>query len=196
MIKTSTAFANVHIDNLKSALEEAGPAELDYVVLAHPDNRMVAKLQKAFENSSIAVVSLPQNCWALDDASMSEFVEWTLSETTAKGIVLVGHSQGGTPSEAIQVCPTGQVLPANQSSNRVGSLKSRVSQARECVKANEEHFVAELKCLQGKVSLQNGRVANPDFVQGLFYRAESGVFCAYDSEAKQFHALIGDELVG
>lgn len=191
MIKTTTTFANVHIDNLKSVLGDSGTTELDYVVLAHPDNRMVAKLQKAFENSSIAVVSLPQNCWALDDASMTEFVDWTLSETSAKGIVLVGHSQGGTPSEAIQVCPTGQAGPAN----RIGSLMSRVSQARECVKANENHFVAELKCLRDKVSIQNGRVADPSFVQGLFYRAESGVFCAFDAEANQFHALIGDELV-
>ncbi len=205
MIQTGTIAANAHIENLQQQLEQTGSQKLDYLVLAHPDQLMINQLNKALHSSSVAVIGLPQNCWSMGSESMNELVTWALTETSAKGILLVGHSQGGTPDEAVQVCESGKTAPAGSEptngagttmSNQAESILERVKNAQAASKKNEQHFVAELNELKGQISLHNGRVTNPDLVKGLFYRAESGVFCSYDDRECQFEALINESLIG
>jgi predicted esterase YcpF (UPF0227 family) len=197
MIKTGYISANSHIDNLKNQLALTNTSQLDYLILAHPDQSMISQLQKVYQAQNVAIIGMAQNYWQMDSESMSELVQWVLSETSAKGILLVGHSQGGTPAETVQVCTSGQISLANhQPSNRISSFMDRVKNVQSCCKKNEEHFVAELNSLKDQVSVQGGRVTNPELVQGLFYRAESGLFCAYDPEACQFEALMVNPSIG
>lgn len=194
MIKTATISANAYIENLKAQLDQVGSRKLDYLVIAHPDQRMLSQLQLAFEKSSVAVISVPQNCWVMDDDNMFELVNFALNETSAKRVLLVGSSQGGTPDEAVQVCPSGKVAAESQGSRL--SLIERLNLAQACTRKNEAHFIEELQCLRNNVSLHNDRVASPDLVQGIFYRVESGVFCAYDCDNNEFHALISEGGIG
>lgn len=191
MIKPATLSVNSHIENLKQQLAEVEEGSLDYVIISHSDNRMINQLKEAFIESSIAVVSIPQNCWMMNDEPIAELMDAVVNDLNIGGILLVGHSQGGIPEDNIQVCTSGQVDKVQSgSTNRITSLLDRVKHVQSCMKENEKHFLQQLECLKLTPAVQTSSLRSKNLVQGLFYRAESGVFCMYDSENQTFRALI------
>lgn len=189
MIKQATISVNQHIDSLKDQLNQIGSSQLDYLIIAHPDHQMLGQLKQAFEKSSIAVIALPQNFWCMEDTEVSELIDWAVGQLNVQGILLVGHSQGGTPKDNLQVCPAGNI-ERNGASNRFNSLFEQVEASQQCVRENEKHFVNELKSLQKQKMIESGSLRKKDLLQGLFYRAESGVFCLYDLKNDAFQALM------
>ncbi len=194
---TDPATIDNQIATLKEKLTSVETRELDYLILAHSDDRMVLRLNEAFAGKSIAAVTQPQSGWDMESEDVAELIEWAANETGVKKVLLVGSSQGGTGQTDVQVCPSGVAHGTElDSSTRSMSIKERVNFARNCSKKNEDHFTKSIAQLRDAVSTQNGRIANPDFVQGLFYRAESGVFCAYDCQTGQFRPILTEELAG
>ena len=191
MITSAPLSINTHIENLKQQLSKNELKQLEYVILAHTDNQMIDQLKEAFVDSSIAVIAMPQSCWVMDEEQMDELMDWLLNDLNVARVLLVGHSQGGNPNGNVQVCSSGQVDPAtNGPSNRITSILDRVKYGQSCVKQNEKHFLQELDCLKSLPSIKQHILRNQQIVQGLFYRAESGVFCHYDSSTRAFRALI------
>ena len=152
---------------------------------------MIERLKSAFNGRPAAVIAIPQNCWAIDEESISDLIQWAVNEIEVKGVLLVGHSQGGTPADNVQLCAEVENTTTGQeSSNRLAAIMECIERTRNCVEQNEGHFVGELNSLRQLPVVQEKIVRNSNFVQGLFFRAESGVFCAYDISDQRFRALI------
>jgi carbonic anhydrase len=191
MIKQATRPTSPCVENLKEQLNVSDCQELDVLILAHPDETMIAQLKSAFAKRSIAVVGLPQIFWDMSGDDIAELTDWAVNELGVGGLLLVGHSQGGTPNASIQICPVESGDPG-QSTNRVASLLDRMQASQACVKENESHFVEQLKQLGNAPAVQACSVRNGSFVEGLFYRAESGVFCRFDHSEETFKALVNN----
>lgn len=185
MIKQASMTANPNLENLKQQLESVRDRRLDYLVIAHPDQRMIGQLKDALNQQTMAVLAMPQNCWCMDDENATELFQWCIDELGIKTILLVGHSQGGTPEESIEVC-----MGSETSTNRIGSILDRISANQQQMKENEKHFVGQLDRLRQIPAVAKRQLRDKGLVQGLFYRAESGVFCHYEPESGKFCALI------
>ena len=191
MIKPATLSNNYQIENLKQQLAQTKNSKLDFVIVAHSDDRMISRLKEAFVDKSIAVLAIPQNCWAMDEDHTSELMDWLINKLDVSGILLVGHSKGGTPTDCVQVCNSGQIENVkNDSANGGGSILDRVRLVQSSLLENEKHFRREFENLIQISAVQSARLRKKGLVQGLFYRAESGVFCVYDSEKKELQALL------
>ena len=194
MIQSTPKTVNGQIERLKQQLTRSELTRLDCVIFAHSDNRMLRQLKEAFVEMEIVVLAVPQNEWCMNDEETNELLDWLVNDLAVGRVLLVGHSQGGTPADAVQICGEGKVDPSTNgyANNRISSLMERVKYAQAGVRQAEEHFLGQLNCLNHLPALQGHQLRNQQFVQGLFYRAESGVFCHYDSNTKQFRALISD----
>lgn len=192
MIQIAPISISSRIENLKQQLSQTELDRLEYVIIAHSDDRMINQLKQGFVDSSIAVISIPQSCWAMEHPPIDELMDWLVNELNVVRILLVGHSQGGSPAGDVEVCGSGQLDPASDtgSTNRISSILDRVKHAQSYVKQNEQHFLHQLACLKSLPSIEQHILKNQQIVQGLFYRAESGVFCYFDPATRQFRALI------
>lgn len=195
MIKSLQVAINDHIENLKQQLTSTPIDQLDYIILAHSDVGMIRKLKHGFFNASVAVVSIPQSEWAMDDRSINDFVEWTLNELNVKTVLLAGHSLGGTPSDTVQVCRSGQLDSGSVQNGPLVTFIERVQAAQQCCQENESHFLMQLEKLQNAPAVQTQFLRNKNLVQGLFFRAESGVFCLWNSEKSEFKPLIDEDCI-
>ena len=191
MIKQATLPSNSCLESLKAQLKSSACDSLDFLILAHPDEPMIAQLKLAFAKRAIAVVALPQISWDMSSPQIEELTDWAVNELKVGGMLLVGHSQGGTPNASIQICPV-ESEESKGLTNRVASLLDRMQSSQACVKENEGHFVQQLKQLGEAPVVQACSVRNGSFVEGLFYRAESGVFCRYDQAKQTFKALVNN----
>ncbi len=192
MIKQATQNRNVNVHNLRSRIGQRNHAQVDYLVIAHNDAGAIDQLKQAFRDNTLAVVVSPQGFWGMDDESDHDLVHWAITELRVKGILLVGHSRGGTPDDQFQlVSDTTPEGPAEQSANRQGcdALWQRIRHAEARVARCEQHFAKHLECLRNQANVESRRASRPVPVQGLFYRAECGVFCLYDSATGAFQAV-------
>jgi hypothetical protein len=188
MINTATIAVNQHIETLKSQLGQLASCQLDYLIIAHPDNHMIGQIKSAFQNKTFAILTLPQDCWAMEDEEVAGLADWAVNDLGVGGLLLVGHSQGGTPTHYVEVCPA--AAESGASTNRIGSLVDRVKANEQCVRETEKHFIHELECLRTTPAIESRLLRDAKLVQGLFYRSESGTFCVYDGNTKSFQALL------
>ncbi len=194
----STSGSLSVIERLQQQLKQPNQPAINWLVIAHDDSRMLDQLRSAVGQSGMVVVALPQSLWGGEYESLQEIAQWATSQLQLKGILLVGHSQSGICENTVQVV-TG---PANDEDskarpmNRVSSLFSRVQEAQARVASCERHFRNHLEQL---IQLAGGPVDSSSAeveLRGLFYRAESGVFCAYDVVNGNFRPLVSHSTVG
>ncbi len=205
MIKSAVSATNPYTEKLK-AICARGISEADYLIIAHPDNRMLESLKQSLGGKKLVVMTVPQSSWAMEDESEQELVQWAIEELKVKNVLLVGHSQGGVPDEQVQFFDTSSTdrqsredqtaATQPESANRIHSLLARVQNAQQGAFDCQQHFVEQLQYLLNLPAVVNHGKQNTALVQGLFYRAESGVFCSYDSKRQSFRALIEPSSVG
>jgi len=195
MIKSASDSNNVYIDRLQAQLTNVD-ASIDYLVIAHPDQAMLRALQGAFSDSTMAVVTLPQDSWAMDDKTQQEIVQWAVNELNVRGVLLVGHSQGGTPNDLVCLMNAGQPSQPVEPVNRVASLFERARQSHARVAQCESHFASQLEKLRNQPAIVARGLRDSALIQGLFYRVEGGLFCAFNPETQSFAGLIEPVTVG
>lgn len=62
MIRTATAAANPYTEKLKS-MQSQGILKADYLVIAHPDERMLESLKQALGGNKLVILTVPQSTW-------------------------------------------------------------------------------------------------------------------------------------
>jgi carbonic anhydrase len=157
---------------------------------------MLRQIHEAFAESHVGTVAVPPSCWMMNDESVSELVDWATGQRNVRGILLIGHSQGGTPADMVQLAAAGQTGTANGHGRGISSVLDRVQGAQANVRKNEEHFLQELDYLRQTPSVQHRLMQDPGLMQGLFYRAESGVFCVFDQTRHRFRSLLSSDCLG
>ncbi len=193
MIRKSDSLPNPILEQLRQQIAEAGQSQIDWLVVAHDDTRMLHELEKAFANQSLAVVAIPQSYWAMNEETADEMLALAVNELQVNGILLVGHSQGGTPNTRIRVSP--HANGDRTASQPATSLMDRIRLAQEHVGRCEQHFAQQLELVGQQDSVAKSLADEKLTLQGLFYRAESGVFCVFNSQTQSFRALIPQECI-
>jgi carbonic anhydrase len=178
--------ANPYIHQIRRSLQQAQHVAVDWLVLAHNDARMLKQLDEAFSGGVMAVIALPQGGWQVDDKAMTEAVEWAVEELGVKGVLLVGHSQGGAPEGPVKLLggKSGGLTggrPAAAPCSLIDRIKSAQSRAAHVQSQFAEQVERLSRLIRNQVQLH-----------GLFYRGESGVFCVYDRRQRSFRPLLDE----
>ncbi len=186
MITSAISTANSYIEQLKEG-DTSTVSQADYLVIAHTDDETLGMLKNALRDNRLAMLTIPQNEWDLTGEPEEEAVQWAIENFNVKGVLLVGHSLGGFPKDEVQ---------PESSVNQSRSLLDRVREAQTNALKSEKHFVNQLRCLQSLPSVARKALRDSSYIQGLFFRAESGTFCLFDSTTGSFRALIDDSHMG
>jgi len=183
---------NPYINQLQQFLQAAHGKTADWLVLAHNDVHLLNHLEEAFPDSLLAVISQPQSCWQMSEPLIAEAIGWALCESGVKGVLLIGHSQGGLPEEHVKLIG-GKHRPAAGNNGQAGSSSSpldRLRQAQARASSVQNHFEKQMDILSRIPALETRLARQQTQLHGLFYRAESGVFFAYDWQERAYRALL------
>jgi len=181
----TTMVTNRYIQTLEAVLAKSKTA-VHWLVIAHNDSRMVHSLSSALSRESAAILEISADTWDFEDDELSEMIEWALQQGEIRHLVLAGHSQAG--GTAIQA----QLVSSNMEGESHGSFNRLVAGVQRTKTHNQEaqqKFATHVQQMS-QLSVVTNRWANAELaVSGLFYRAESGLFLAYDPNENIFHPL-------
>lgn len=182
---------NPYINNIRLTLGQNQKTEADWLILTHNDPQLLARLNGTFPDSTVAMLPLPQNCWHRNNKMMAEVVAWAIRELNVKGVLLVGHSQGGAPEEKIWPASRNQTKRLSASS----SFTERVKNAQIQVAHAQAHFMEQAESLSRTVAIESQLTQKQTPFYGLFYRGESDAFLAYDRRQRSFKPLKSETTV-
>lgn len=190
MQQQEITLANPYIYQLQQTLQRDQPAAIDWLVLAHHDSQLLSRLDKAFPDSVVAVIALPQSRWQFEEQWIAETVEWALAELRVQGLLLIGHSQSEVDTEPIKLLG-GPFRRTDRTDTHASSFslldKSRKVQAR--IEILQQQLTGQLEKLCHLRGVQTRLTHQQLQMHALFYRAESGLFYAYDLEQEKFNPL-------
>ncbi len=184
--------ANPYIHQIRQSLSHTQPLAVDWLVLAHNDTQLLAQLDEAFPDNVLAVVALPPNRLQIDDARVTELVEWAIAELGVKGVLLVGHSHAESPEAQIQLLGgKAKTLARNEGESSSNSLMERLKKAQIQAARMQEQVAEQIERLSRLTAMWREQIQ----FHGLFYRAESGIFYAYDQHQHSFKPLLSEAAV-
>jgi carbonic anhydrase len=193
MLEQVTTTPNPYLDELRRSLQRTRRDAVDWLVVAHDDARVLTQLDAAFPESVLAVLAVPQARWQADAEMMHEVVEWAVEELGVKGVLLVGHSQGGVPDEPVKL------LGGRARANGAGApapscapLTERVKSAQLRAARVQEQFAEQVERLSRTPVIESRLLRRQMQLHGLFYRGESGTFCLYDRRQRRFQPLLAE----
>jgi len=180
-----TASTNPHIAELEAVFDEA-TKPIEWLVIAHNDSRMLKSLFAALNGESAALLEVSQDTWNFGK-ELSETIEWALQQGEIKNLVLVGNSQaGGAESRA------SLAAPPKVDESGYAKLLAGVKQLNAQNRDTQERF-ASLVQQMSQIPVVHNRWSSDELaIYGLFYRAESGLFLAYDARTDTFSALVSN----
>ncbi len=175
----SYTSTNPHIESLETVFADS-QSPVEFLVIAHNDSQMVQSLSKAMNNASIAVLEVSQDTWDFDGQQLTEAIEWALQQDDLKNVYLVGYFQ---PSQ------TSIVDQDSQPQSSFDKLLAGVRQSTNQIQTAQAQFASHVQKL-AQIPVVHNRCANDELaVHGLAYRADGGVFLAYDAENDTFHTI-------
>lgn len=185
--KISTA--NPYIHQIRQSLSHTKPVAVDWLVLAHNDKQLLTQLDEAFLDSLLAVIALPPSRLQVQDERLTELVEWAVAELNVKGVLLVGHSQGEGPEAQVTLLGgRAKTLRLNSGESSSNSLLERLTKAQQQAVRVQEQLAEQIDWLSRLTVIEQERIQ----LHGLFYRAESGIFYAYDQSQRSFKPLLSE----
>ena len=177
--------ANAHIAALESVYGQA-KSPVRWLVIAHNDLRLVNSLSSALADESAAVIQVSQDTWDFKSQGFIETVEWALKQGEVEKLVLVGSSQAAGGLSRASLAPAKM---SAQADTGYGKLLAGMHRHNARVCEAQAVFVEQVRELS-QIPTVHRRWRNGDLdVYGLFYRAESGLFFAYDADTDTFRPL-------
>ncbi|MCU0877586.1 MAG: hypothetical protein MUF06_07370 [Pirellulaceae bacterium] len=185
----ATTSANPYIAALESTFDEA-TAPIEWLVIAHSDPRILQSLSSMMEGQSAAILEVSQDQWDLVEGELSEAIEWALQRGEVRNLVLVGHSQVGCSASRSYLVSDAPEKSSDRSKDGYSRLLAGVKRVYSHSHHAQVRFAADVQ-QASQIPLVYRRWSCGELaVHGLFYRAESGVFLAYDPDADSFRALM------
>ncbi|TWT78358.1 Carbonic anhydrase [Posidoniimonas polymericola] len=174
---------NPHAAALEAAIAESA-RPIECLVVAHNDPKMLSDLTAALDGEAAVVLEASQDVWDFDGEHLPTAIAWAVEQTGLHQVVLVGHTlAGGRQSRAS--------LAAAASRDSYQTLLSGVQQSNTRILAAQERFALQVQQLLQVPQVANRCSSRELSVHGLLYRAESGVFLAYDAGRDTFRPLLG-----
>jgi hypothetical protein len=174
---------NLLIQDLQQAIQGA-ERPISCAVFADDDPAILRWLSEAFENESAAILPAPQNLWSRGGYAIQDAALWSVEELAITCLVLVGNSAAGDAvSEPILA---GQADLGEAEQGLVASVRTAAKKRRKA----EEYFAQQVQALLNMPEIRARLVRGSLTLHCLFYRAESGVFAAYDPQEGSFRELM------
>lgn len=185
---------NPYIHQIRRTLQQHQPGAVDWLVLAHNDSQLLSRVDEAFSDSLLAVIALPQSRWQLDEQRIGEAVDWAIQELGVKGVLLVGHSQGEVPEDTVRLLGGKVKTSRRQTELTVKSqpLFDRVRKTQLRAESLQRQLAGQVEKLCRLTVVQTHMIRHQLQLHGLFYRAESDVFYAYDLQQRNFRPLLNE----
>jgi carbonic anhydrase len=149
---------------------------------------MLSALRSALAGEAAVFLEVSQDTWDFEGGQLRETVEWALEQTQIRHLMLVGHSQSGGPRSRVSLAAAesrdvtqggyGRLVAGVQENN----ARHRAAQDRLAIHVRQ---MSDIPLVRDRYS--DGELA----LYSLIYRAENGIFLAYDRQEDQFHPLVG-----
>ncbi|MCU0959398.1 MAG: hypothetical protein MUF48_04775 [Pirellulaceae bacterium] len=181
----SRTAVNAHIAALEPVFDQA-LTPVQWLVIAHNNARVVDSLMSALAGESAAVLEVSQDTWDFHGGELAETIEWALQQGEVAHLVLVGSSQvGGTQIRATRA-PAKTVAQADARCDKLlAGIHRLAAQHREV----QDRFAEQVQQVS-RIPVVHRRWRGGELaVYGLFYRAESGLFLAYDVDTDTYRPL-------
>jgi hypothetical protein len=180
---SETSESNLHLQRLKEVCMQSD-VPVSWVVFADDDPVMLRRLAAALQRESAVILPIPQALWEADGALLKDAILWLIGETGSCNLVLVGNSAAGVP--------VSEPFVAGQSVRRemTEDLFTQVQRAQRLKAQVEEHFARQISSLLAVPEIDLAVARGTLRMHALYYRAESGVFAAYDPRTRSFRVLI------
>ncbi len=193
MMLQAISTANIYIEQLRRSLQQVPDVNIDWLVFAHNDAQLLARLDQAFPESVLAVIVLPQNRWQMQEEMMADVITWAIRDVGVKGVLLVGHSQAQEPPEMIKLLG-GKAAKANKkpAKTSTNTLLQRIQKAQTQSADLQNQLATQVDRLSHMTLIQSKLIMNEMQLHGLFYRAESGLFYIYDQQHRGFRPLFNE----
>lgn len=177
--------SNLHVRKLKQLVEQS-ERHISCAIFADDDPALLRQLREAFSKESGAIIPAPQVLWGAGEYALQEAAVWSVEEAAVNCLVLVGNSAAGdAASEPTLTEQTGvdETEQGPLASARTAATKRRLA---------EEHFSQHVQALLNSPEIRAPLAKGKLTLYCLFYRAESGMFSAYDPASGSFRALLAE----
>ena len=166
-------------------------ASLNWLVIAHDDAVMLRRLPDAIDERSAAMLRVPQANWSFSGGDLAETVAWSVSQAGLKQLLLMGHSQVGSPQHAASWIggsfgTSNADADQRSSSNR---LLAGAKQVQAQIQRSKEHFAAQVGELFKIEEVRQAIAAGNLKLHALFYLEQSGAFLKFDIASGNFEPL-------
>ncbi len=182
----SRTQSNPHVHALEQVMAKA-ERPVEWLVIAHNDARMLAALSSALTGESAAILELSEDTWDFEGKELSETIEWAIEQGDIEHLVLAGHSHAsGSQSRAS--------LPAYDTKDGGQDGHNRLlagAQGRNAQNSDvQAKLAAQMEQMSDIPAVQERCSRDELAVYALLYRADLGVFLAYESDEGRCRPLV------
>lgn len=180
---SETCESNLHLQRMKEVCSKTD-LPISWVVFADDDPVMLRRLAGALQREAAVILPIPQALWDADDALLEDAILWLIGERGIGNLVLVGNSAAGAS--------VSEPFVTGQSARRENpkELFTQVHRAQRLKAQVEEHFARQVGSLLAVPEIDLAVARGTLRIHALYYRAEIGVFAAYDPRTHSFRVLI------
>jgi hypothetical protein len=175
--------SNRHVSKLKQLVEQS-ERHISCAIFADDDPVLLRQLREAFSKESGAIIPAPQVLWGAGEYALQEAAVWSVEEAAVNCLVLVGNS--AAVDAASEPTLTKQTRVDETEQGPLASARTAATKRRLAEEHFSQHVQALLNAPEISVPLARGKLT----LYFLFYRAESGLFSAYDPASGSFRALL------
>lgn len=178
MIATLSTPTTGYTEFIQQLISESGKSA-EFLVLAHNNPTLLARLDDALADRPTVIVDVPQDQWQLDDGDLLGAIQWAAAEGGVEHVVLVGDSSALQRSAGTWRTPTAGHDPV--------ALANAANSSRQ---AAQDEFQSQLTRLRSVPAIAEAVSQGKLSVTGLFFRAEAGVFAIYNEKTGSFELLV------
>lgn len=176
----SPATCNPHIHYVQAELKRRG-CSVECLVFADNDPMLVSRLAEAMDAMEALIVPADQARWQDQAESLSEAATWAVLDAGVDWLVLVGNS-----TTQHELSPASQLVRTTVKR----SAEDIVREANERSKRGERRYAAQVHALLSVPEISERLAAGTLRFHGLYHRAETGVFAAYNPADGSFRPLV------
>ena len=171
--------------NIPSQLQGRLPdnaSSLDWLVVAHCDPSVIARLSHLLDENTAAILQIPQQDWSLESDSMREAIAWSIKEKQVKHLLFIGHSECDFPADA-----------DNDPAKFTSRYDRLLAEARDTyfqTRNSKAHFSDQIAAVLDQAEVKEAKEGDTLKLHALFYMAPSGTFLMFDPESQTFEPIV------
>lgn len=177
--------SNPHICTLQNLLDGKYSA-IDWLVICHDDLRIVQALSMALAGKQAAMLRVPQEDWDLEQ--MTELFQWALDRYPIRNLVIAGCAQAKLLRSATEL--TLDSISGVEEVDGYDRLVAGVMRYRHSLREAQCGFADWVERLMRDEEINGRFVTGAISMHPLLYRADGGLFLAYDFDEGSFAPVL------